>query len=378
MFGRLSFGSVRGIPISASGSWLLVVFALIWFVGDHLFTITSVSRTAATLLAAVTVLLFFVSIVGHELGHAFTAQRAGLKVEGIELWLFGGFAKLSESPRTPGEELRIAVAGPVVSLMLAILFLGGALLVDPTGLSNAATGDNADPWVAIAVLIGTLNLAVLVLNLLPAYPLDGGRIARALAWKLTGDPHRATRVAATTGQAIGFGLFAAGTVVALQTGSAADGISIALLGWLIAVAARSSLVAVSAQERLDKVTVGAIADPTVSAVEGHHTVLEATDNGGPPGRWIVVRRAGRPPALLSADALHEALAKGQPALTLAELVDDFGDRTINGDTPLRTAAVDARLRDGGPLLALNTEGEPLGVVTGTTLARAVSFSPKPR
>src|SRR4051794_4684056 len=203
MFGRLSFGSVRGIPITASTSWLVVVFVLIWFLSGHLSEITTASQTGATLLAAVAVLLFFASVVAHELGHAFAALRAGLKVEGIELWMFGGFARLRDAPRTPGEQFKIAVAGPLVSLVLAVVLLGGALLADSAGLSDVADGTRTDPWLAVAGLIGTLNLAVLLLNLLPAYPLDGGVIARAIAWKITGDPHKATRWAATAGLVIG-------------------------------------------------------------------------------------------------------------------------------------------------------------------------------
>ncbi|MBJ7472014.1 MAG: site-2 protease family protein [Solirubrobacteraceae bacterium] len=378
MFGRLSFGSVRGIPITASSSWLVVVFVLIWFLGDHLFEITTASRTAATLLAAVAVLLFFASVVAHELGHAFAALRAGLKVDGIELWMFGGFARLKEAPRTPGEQFKIAVAGPLVTLLLAVLFLGSAFLIDAGSLGSVAEGERTDPYLAIAVLLGTLNVAVLVLNLLPAYPLDGGVIARSIAWKITGDPHKATRWAATAGLVIGGGLVSGGVFLLLTSDSQADGFALALLGWLVTIAARGSLDAARRQERLDLVTVGAIADPTVTAVDGHHTVLRATDDGGPPGSWIVVRRPTGPPALIAAAAIEEAMAKGQPALTLAELAEDVGDRTVAGDTSLREVAVDPRLRDGGPLLALSTEGEPLGIVTGNTLREAVVLAARGR
>ncbi|MBO9532482.1 MAG: site-2 protease family protein [Solirubrobacteraceae bacterium] len=371
VFGRLSFGSVRGIPITASGSWLFVVFVLTWFTGNHLVDITDVGQTASVLLGALTVLLFFASVIAHELGHAFVAQRSGLKVEGIELWMFGGFARLTESPRTPGEQLRIAAAGPFVTFVLAAALLGGVALIDSSGFSAAARGEETDPATAIAVLIGMLNGAVLLLNLLPAYPLDGGVIARAIAWRLTGDPHKATKMAARAGLLIGLALIAGGTALLAFSTDSADGISLALLGWLVSLAARGSLDVAERQERLDKVTVGTIASSAIGAVEGHHTVLDATDNGGPPGTWVVVRRAEEGPALVSAAAMDEALAKGQPALTLSELADDVGDRTISSDTPLRTVAADARLRDGGPLLVLASDGHPLGVVTGASIRDAV-------
>lgn len=381
MFRRLSFGSVRGIPISASGSWLLVVFVLVWLGAEHLQRITAVSPTSAVLLGAFAVALFFGSVVAHELGHAFAAQRAGIKVRGIELWMFGGVAHLSEHPRTPREEFRIAVAGPLVTLMIAVLLLGGAWLVDQSGVSAAIRGDQTGPLLAILVLIGALNGAMLILNLLPAYPLDGGVLLHALAWSFTGDRHRATRAAATGGQVIGYLLIFGGILLTFngRQGAAADGFTLALLGLLITIAARASLISSNAQERLDKVTVGAIADPSVSAVDGHHTVLDATDHGGAPGAWVVVRgEAGARPALLAATAIDDALAKGQPTLTLMELAQESEDRTIDGDVPLREAMTDRRLLQGGAVLALSESGAPLGIVTSHRLAEAVARSARGR
>ncbi len=378
MFGRLSFGSVRGIPITASGSWLLVLFVLIWFVGNHLAEIASLSSTTSVLLGALAVLLFFASVVAHELGHAFAAQRTGLKVEGIELWMFGGFARLGGSPTRPRQQLGIALAGPAITLVVAVILLGGAALLDPSGFSSALEGERTAPLTAVAVLVGSLNAVMLVLNLLPVYPLDGGVVARALVWQITGDQHRATRMAARGGLGVGLVLVALGSALLFSGGNRADGLALALLGWLVMLTARGSLDVASRQERLDQVTVGAIANPSIGEVDGHHTVLEATDNGGPPGPWVVVRREGHPPALVSASAMEEALAKGQPALTLAELVDDVGDRTIPSDTPLRTAVTDERLRDGSPLLVLSGAGDALGVITSAGLRDAVLLAARGR
>lgn len=378
MFGRLSFGTVRGIPVSASGSWLLVVFVLTWLASDHFQEITTLGPTGSVLLAAFAVTLFFGSVIAHELGHAVAAQRSGIIVRGIELWMFGGVAHLGEAPRTPREELRIAAAGPFVTFLLAVLLLGGGLLADPSGISDAAAGETASPVLAVIALIGALNVVVLLLNLLPAYPLDGGVIAHAIAWRVTGDRHGATRLAGTAGQVIGYLLLIGGIGLAWTTDAMADGFSIALLGFLITVAARASVINASAQQRLDRVTVGAIADPSVAAVDGTHTILEATDRGGPPGTWVVVRRDGRPAALLPAGAIDEALAKGQPALTLGELADEEPDRTIDSDAPLRELTTDRRLSGGGALLAVTADGTPLGIVTASSVAQAVALAARGR
>jgi Zn-dependent protease len=374
MFGRLRFGRIRGIPITASGSWLFVVFIMIWLLGQHFDDVTNASRTSSVLLAAATVGLFFVSVVAHELGHAIAAQRVGLRVLGIDLWLFGGFARLDEAPRTPAEELRVAAAGPAVTLALAIIFLGSVVLIDQSGLEAAIRGDNTTPFAAVLFLIGSLNVAVLVLNLLPAYPLDGGRVARALAWRVTGDPHRATQISAGIGQGIGLGLVAGGVAISAFTSAGATGVAMALLGGLMAASARSSRIGSVLQERLDRTEVGAVADASVLAVDGHHTVLAATEQGGPRSRWVVVRRDAGTPALITAAAIDEAMAKGQPTLTLSELAEELPDLAIDSHSSLRNALSDPRLRMHGALLAIAPGGEALGVVTAEAVARAVTPS----
>ncbi len=169
MFGRLSFGSVRGIPITASGSWLFVVFVLIWLTGNHLLDITTASQTSSVFLGALTVLLFFASVVRTSSGTPSRRSARGCASRGSSCGCSVGSPACPRRRARRGEQLRIAIAGPAVTLLITVLFLGGVALLDPSGLEAAVQGDRSDPATAIAFIIGLLNLAVLVLNLLPAY-----------------------------------------------------------------------------------------------------------------------------------------------------------------------------------------------------------------
>ena len=175
--------------------------------------------TAATLL--------FVSLLLHELGHALQARREGMEIDGITLWLFGGVATFRGTFPGPGAEFRIAGAGPLVSLALGVLFAGFATVADlPVAVDGVAS------W------LGYINLSLLLFNLLPALPLDGGRILRAALWRLRRDFAWATRIAAEAGRATGFLLMAAGFVLFLL-GGMFGGAWIAFLGWFVLSAAGS-------------------------------------------------------------------------------------------------------------------------------------------
>ena len=152
-------------------------------------------------------LLFFLSILLHELGHAVVAIRNGIPILGIDLWMFGGVAKLERDTDSPGVEFRVAVAGPIVTLAIAALCFGiGTLISSPEQVIEGSTFDTSVGSAATAVLgyLMTINVIVLLFNLIPGFPLDGGRIARAIAWKVTGDRNKATRFAAFLGRGAGY------------------------------------------------------------------------------------------------------------------------------------------------------------------------------
>src|ERR671915_229552 len=238
--GSIQLARVFGIRIGVDVSWFLVLFLIIYSLSDYYRDVATGSN--AFLLATVSALLFFLSILLHELGHAVVAIRNGIPISGIDLWLFGGVAKLERDTDSAGVEFRVAVAGPLVTLAIAALcFAGGILISSPDEVLDGAVYDSGVESQATAVLgyLMSINIIVLLFNLIPGFPLDGGRIARAITWKITGDRNRATRFAAILGRGVGWILVAAGLYWALR-GEAFNGIWLALIGWFLTQAARSA------------------------------------------------------------------------------------------------------------------------------------------
>ena len=170
------------------------------------------------MLAVVSALAFFASILLHELGHAVVAVRNGIPISEITLWLFGGVARMTRDTDSPGTEFQIAVAGPLVTLAIALVCAGGRDRVRRQRTSSGEAmrvAEDADISGALALLawLASINVLVLVFNLIPAFPLDGGRIARAIAWRVTGDRNRATRFAATLGQGFSYVFIALGLLL---------------------------------------------------------------------------------------------------------------------------------------------------------------------
>ncbi len=223
----IELGRIFGIRIGINWSWL-VVFALIsWTLAAGVFPETNpgLSDGAYIAMAIVAAVLFFASLLLHELGHAFEAQREGMKIEGITLWLFGGVAKFRGMFPSAGAEFRIAIAGPLVSLALGVAFSLGAWAISTT--------DAVD---AVVAWLGYINLALLVFNMLPALPLDGGRVLRSALWHFRGDFLTATRAAARVGRGFGFLLIAGGLFMFVFQGSF-SGAWLAFIGWFLLQAA---------------------------------------------------------------------------------------------------------------------------------------------
>jgi Zn-dependent protease/CBS domain-containing protein len=229
MHATVTLGRVAGVEIGANWTWLLVFGLIVWSLGAEVFPTENpgLSDGAYATMAVVAALLFFTSLVLHELGHAVTAQREGMQIEGITLWVFGGVAKFKGMFPSAGAEFRIAIAGPLVTLVIgSVLILLAALVPLPTGV------DGVVAW------LGRINLVLLIFNMLPALPLDGGRVLRSLLWRSTGDFTRATLIAGGLGRTFGQVMIFGGVAVALLAG-APGGLWLALIGWFLTTAARA-------------------------------------------------------------------------------------------------------------------------------------------
>ena len=230
MGASLRLGKILGIPIEINASWL-VVFLLLTFVLVQEFGEANLDWSVGQmwLVAVLLAVLFFVSVLTHELSHSLLARRKGIPVQGITLFIFGGVSRLTREPSRPLTEFQIAVVGPLTSLVLAAVFGGLWYLL---GASDSTLG-------VILFLLAWSNLTLGGFNILPGYPLDGGRVLRAVVWGLTGDHRRATSVATRAGQAIG-GLTVLIGVAMGVFANPVDGVWIALVGaFLLSVATAS-------------------------------------------------------------------------------------------------------------------------------------------
>ena len=297
-------------------------------------------------------------------------------MHGIDLWFFGGIAKLSRDSESPSEEFKVAAAGPAVTLLIvAACFAGLALLMGLTPALEVATlDDSVTPAPAELLLgfIGTMNLIIFVFNLVPAFPLDGGRIARAIAWKLTGDRSRGTVIAARMGQAFGFLMIGWGAYQLFAADDTFGGIWWMILGWLIAGSAKSAAVSARVTERLEGVTVADIMDTAPVTMPASTRLIDAEEwFERYEAEWFaVVDDDGHLLGLAERERVTEAVNAGQPALTTADLLSP-GD-PVSTDQPLEAVIGSEPLRRLGAVMAVDSGGVLRGVLTIEQVRRALT------
>jgi Zn-dependent protease len=234
MFGaRFRLLRLFGIPISVDASWLIILALITWTLSKAVFEreLPDLSKGERLLLGLVTALAFFLCIVLHELGHALVARSAGIPIRGITLFLFGGVAELTGEPLSAASEFRMAIAGPLVSAVLGATFW----ILSVIGASQGWPR----PLDLVFEYLFWINLIVLVFNLIPAFPLDGGRVFRSIVWGITRNLRRATRWAAALGQGLAWLLIAWG-VLRFFSQDIFGGIWTCLIGMFLNNAARSS------------------------------------------------------------------------------------------------------------------------------------------
>ncbi len=369
---RIPLVRIFGIPVSVSASWFFVLFLSIYLLSGSFREVLGGSTTRAYGVAVVSVVLFFSSLLAHELGHALVARRAGIEIEGIDLWLLGGMARMRSAPQSPGVEARIALAGPAVNLLIVagLFALGSAAGGGPKHFLDVAVisgSVHATPFQAVAGWLALINAIVLVFNLIPAYPLDGGQVAHAVAWAATGDRNRATQMAAQIGRAFGVALIAGGVLlIGYGNGWTLPGMWAALIGVFIAQTARGALMQGKVAERLRELHVADIMDPTPVTIPGETKLLDAQEDYFQRYNWpwfAVVDPAGHFLGLLLADRIDTELREGRPALTAAEVADDAPPWRIDMSATLETLVSNEGLRRLGAVIAVDSDGQLRGVVT---------------
>jgi Zn-dependent protease len=382
--GSHQLARIFGIRIGVSTSWFFVVFVMIWTLTGPFHTELGGSNSTAFIVAVGAVLLFFASLILHELGHALAARRLGIQIERIDLWFFGGIARMPREPDTPGGELAIAAAGPLVTLAVSAVLIAIGVAVGGAGhfadVALYRSGVHATALLLLLAFVAQLNILILVFNLGPAWPLDGGRIARAVAWKLTGDRGRATRASARVGQGLAYLLYGFGLAILFlprlsDRFGVATGLFTILLGFFLNQAAKGALIQTAFSERIRDVTVADIMDREPVTIPADMTLLQAQEEFFARYRWpwfAVVDADGHYLGLLRSERVEQEIAAGRPALTAGEVADDEPPWRINADLPLEALLGSEGLRRLGAVVAVDSDGVLRGVVTLAHVRRALT------
>jgi Zn-dependent protease len=380
--GQLTLLHLRGIRIGVDYSWFFVLFLIIiWLSGNYRDLLDAdEGATEPYVLAVVSALAFFGSILLHELGHAVVAVRRGIPISDITLWMFGGVARMTRDSDSAGTEFKIAVAGPLVTLAISLACAGiGIAFAGSDDFYDAVifrdTADVSGPLALIAWL-AEINLLVLFFNLIPAFPLDGGRIARAIAWRVTGDRNRATKFAATLGQGFSYLFIGLGLLLLVSGVDWVTGIWLALIGFILAQSARGSLVQTEFSRRIEGISVADVMDAEPVSIPESASVEEALDQYFLRYRWPwfpVVDATDRFRGLLvreAADAVPE-LSRAQQTVGEVYEVDAGGTLRVRDDAPLESLLGNDALRRLGGLAAVDAEGRLRGVITADQVGRAL-------
>ena len=360
----IRLGRVAGVQIGLNWSWLLVFLLVTWSLGAAVFPERNPGLSTATYgaMAGVAAVLFFACLLLHELGHAVRARAEGMELEGITLWLFGGVARFKGMFPSAGAEFRIAIAGPLVSLALGVALIAFGILVPlPAAIDGVVT------W------LGQINLILLAFNMLPALPLDGGRVLRSALWHRTGDFSRATRIAGALGRSFGLAMVFGGVLLFLL--GAPGGLWFALIGWFLTASATAESRLGETREMLTGLTVrdAMVPDPVTVAGDAtlksfmdevfagtRHTAYPVTGNGDVLGhitfRTVAVVPQADWPRRLVRD-------------TMVPLADTL---VFDPNEPLFTAAV-ALMQSRSGRAVVTADGRLVGLLSITDLSRLLEL-----
>jgi len=375
---RTNFQIARifGIRVGVGISWFVVLFFFIFATTPYFHEVLGGSSTTAYLVAVASVLSFFASLIVHELGHALVARRHGLGVVGIDLWAFGGITRTSGIVEGPGTEFRVAAAGPLATLgVIVVCILAGALLTNSGHFFEVAvgkTGVRATPALVWLSWVGTINALVLIFNLVPAFPLDGGQLAHATIWWRTGDRNRATRYTGRAGQGFALALGALG-LFGLASGSS-FGVLTMVLAFFLYQAAGQAVVQGSLGQRIQGITVADIMDREPVTVPAGLTLLDAQEQFFLRYRWpwfAVVDPAQHFLGVVREARIDEEIAAGRPALSVVEVLEPDLPVRIGVQAPLESLLGSEGLGRLGAMVAVDTDGVLQGVVTLAQVRQAL-------
>jgi Zn-dependent protease/CBS domain-containing protein len=367
MRGRsIRIGRIAGIPVTVNPWWLLVVALFTWTLGAgyYPYEVPHIKPLASYGLGLASILLLFASVLAHEFGHALVARRRGIEVEEIELWPLGGVSKMKGQPRRPPDELAYAAAGPAVTLVIGAMFAAAALALPDSAPS------------ALKALIdyeAEVNAMIFVLNALPAFPLDGGRVARALLWWRRGDMASATRTAAGVGRGFGYAMVALGILLVFEERLALEGLWLVLIGMFIAAAGTAEQRQEEVVEAFTGVRAAELMSHPAFSVDVDMSALEARREFASYrySAFPVIDRSGRAIGVLTVGAVERTPRSHLAQTKVAELADRDPALLVREDEDVSHLLNEPEFQRIGRAIVIGPDGHPVGLVSVTDIQRAL-------
>jgi Zn-dependent protease/CBS domain-containing protein len=356
----IRLGRVSGIPIGLHYSWFIIAALIPVSLAAH-FRTTPPDWQAPTawVISVLTAVLFFVTLLAHELSHAIVARTRGLPVRSITLFALGGVAQIEKDATSARTEFVVAVVGPITSLVIGVVCIGIA-----SSLGWSVDDGTGGPIGAVLGWLGSINVVLALFNLIPGYPLDGGRLLRALLWRIYDDVDRATRTAARVGQAVG-AVFIGWGLLQFFTDAGFGGLWLAFIGWFLLTAAQASYAQVTIAETLRGVRVRDVMTDDCVTVNADLDLQSLVDNlllrtGR---RCIVVKRADRVLGLVTSNEVRGVARDRWHEVTAGDVMRPLDQlKTVGLDTPV-TEAVTTMAREDVNQLPVVTDGRLEGIVT---------------
>ncbi len=363
----IRLGKIAGIKVGLN--WSLVVILLLitlGLAGGRFPALYPDREPAAYVIAALVAgVLFLASILAHEVGHAVIARRNGIDVDGITLWLFGGVARLAGEAQDPGVELRVAGIGPLISIVIAVTAGVAALLLDNLGAPGLIVG--------VAAWLGTINLVLAIFNLVPAAPLDGGRILGALLWRHHGDAARARTTAARGGRLFGFFLMAVG-LAEFVGGEGIGGLWLVLIGWFLVNVARAEEARAEMKSVVGDLRVREIMSTDPVILPPDLTVAELVDDYLFRHRFSafpIGRDPGSVEGLVTLSHVKRVPTDRRARMTLRQLALPVAAVAVGPDEWVSDLV--ARLHDDRRALVVE-DGRVIGIVSPTDIVRTMELA----
>ena len=365
MEAQIKLGRIFGIEIGLHYSWLIIAFLITLSLASQ-FQLTNAQWGSGVIWAAaiLTGAFFFAAIILHELSHAAVAKARGLPVRSITLFALGGVAQIEKEAADAKTEFWMGIAGPITSAVIGLVLLGIAAALGWTPASRTLMSTPDTPLLAMLVWLGYINVSLAVFNMIPGFPLDGGRVLRAILWWLTGDAARSTRTAARTGQIVAFGFIAIG-LIRFFAGAGFGGLWMAFIGWFLLDAARASYAQVGIGESLRGLRVRDVMESDCSVVAGRSNLQTLVDDHllRTGRRCFIVVENGRVAGLLTPHEIKQVERARWPYTTAESVMRPLEQlRTVGPEAPV-VEALEVMGRENVNQLPVVSDGRLQGIIS---------------